>query len=109
MGRQRAHLIQLLVDIHCHVGAIYPLQIRGEAHAVLLLGIGGNAVDIGLHLLFHMIVKGNALSLGLFAEQIDLGQVLLGGILQIRVPGDILLGVHLQQHLGHGVQRLTLQ
>ena len=107
MGGQRVHLAQLLEDALRHVGAIRPLQIGSEGHAVLL-GIGGDGVDIGLHLLLHVVIKGHALGLGLFAHQVDAGQVALGGILQILIPGDILLGVDLQQHLGHGVHGLSL-
>ena len=107
MGGQRSHLIHFLEGADGHVGAVHQLQVSGKGIA-LLLGVGGDAVDIGLQLLLHVVIEGSAFGLGLLAEQIALGQILLGGVLQEGVPGHVLLGGDAQQHLGHGVQILAL-
>ena len=107
MGSQRVHFAKLFKSTGGHVGTEGTLQIGGIGKTVLL-GIALYRLNGAADLFRDMLVIGQTVCLGLFTEQIGLGQIILGSVLQELVPGDVALVRHTQKHFGHGIEGLIL-
>ena len=107
VGSQRVHFAKLFKSTGGHVGTKGTLQIGGIGKPALL-GIALYRFNGAAELFRDMLILVQTVCLGLFTEQIGLGQIVLGGVLQELVPGNIALVRHAQKHFGHGIEGLVL-
>ena len=106
VGGDDGILQDALEDLLGHVAAVELLEVLALA-LTGGLGIGGQGLHGGVQLLLHVVVPGDALLGSALLEHGDLDQALLGGVLEIGVPGHVL--GHAQQGLGHVAEALLGQ